>query len=324
MAPGVGEVVGDSSSDILVEVLGTVRLTIGGQPVAVPGGKVRTLLALLALSAGQPVPVPALGRALWGDTPPQNVRASLQAVVARLRKVINRDVIDYHHGGYRLRVEPDQVDLSCFRRLVAGSARTTDPAARRHTLAEALALWQGPPLTGVDSSTLDRQAAALTEEWLTALEQRIDLDLRLGSAAELVPELHELCARHPLREPLWSRLLTALYRAGRPAEAIESYHRLRATLADQLGTDPSPRSSSSTRNCSPTAPRRPPHPPHPPPWLTQRTRPPRQTQPSTYPGSYPPTSPTSPAARPSWPRSTTSSTAGTPPAPKPNPSSCPR
>jgi DNA-binding SARP family transcriptional activator len=227
-----------------VRLLGPLEVLVDGRPVAVPGGKPRVALVVLALRVGQPVSVETLADRLWGSEPPENIRGSLQSSMVRLRRALDGgpagSCLETVRGGYRLAVDPDRVDLARFRRLAAGAAGERDRAAAREVLAAALALWRGEPLAGVDSPVLRRdELPGLVEEYLSAVERRTDLDLALGHLAELVPELRELCGRHPLRESLWARLIAVLARLGRGAEAIETYHVMRTGLAEELGVDPS-------------------------------------------------------------------------------------
>jgi DNA-binding SARP family transcriptional activator/Tfp pilus assembly protein PilF len=219
---------------LTIGLLGPLEITANGRPVTLASGRLRTLLAVLALSAGRPVTVERLATALWGEDLPANTRRTVQTYLTRLRAAIGAETIVTGPTGYQLRIDPDRVDALRFARLL-------DQAARRDQLAEALDLWRGTPFDGIRSDWLERiEAPRLTELRLTAIERRIDLDLADGHPHELVAELHELTSRHPLRESLWVRLLRALARAGRPAEALERYETIRVRLANELGTDPVP------------------------------------------------------------------------------------
>jgi DNA-binding SARP family transcriptional activator/tetratricopeptide (TPR) repeat protein len=224
-----------------VRVLGPFEVHVRGQLVDVPRGKQRALVAALALSAGRAVPTALLAERLWNTGLPDNPRGSMQNTVMRLRRLLGTETIRTTADGYRLDVDPDAVDALRLGRLV-DAASAADPATARELLADAVGLWRGEPLSGVGSDSLERDyAPVLTERYLTCLERRIDLDLHAdaGIPAELVADLRELIARFPLRESLWVRFLTVLHRSGRHAEALDAYERLRRSLAETLGTDPS-------------------------------------------------------------------------------------
>ncbi|MEV8436987.1 BTAD domain-containing putative transcriptional regulator [Actinosynnema sp. NPDC051121] len=208
-------------------VLGPLRVRVDGREVPVPSGLGRTLLAALLLRAGEVVPAELLVDRLWGGAPPNpgRAKATLQMVVRRLRQALGEaNVVRTTTNGYVADVPPGALDLHEFRAL-AGQGR----------FAEALALWRGEPLSDV-SHTED--VASLLEERLTVLERRVAADLASGRAAELVPQLRELTARHPLRERFWGQLMLALARSGRQAEALAAYQEVRGLLADELGVDP--------------------------------------------------------------------------------------
>jgi DNA-binding SARP family transcriptional activator len=224
-----------------VGLLGPLRVSVAGRPVELPAGRLPALLAVLALSAGRAVPVERLATAVWGEDLSVDARANVQSNVRRLRRLLGAELVATRGGGYALEVEPDRVDALRFVRLLDLAASAPDPATQRDRLVEALALWRGTPFDGVRSDWLEQtQAPWLQERQLAGLERRIDLDLAGGAPADLAAELGELTGRHPLRESLWVRLLVALERAGRPAEALERYQAIRVRLAEELGTDPGP------------------------------------------------------------------------------------
>jgi DNA-binding SARP family transcriptional activator/Flp pilus assembly protein TadD len=228
---------------LTVELLGPLRVSVSGRPVELPAGRLRALLAVLAMAAGRTVLTDTLATAVWGTDPRGDPRANVRTNVKRLRRALGTAEghrIAARPGGYLLVAEPDQVDALRFGRLLDEAAAAPDPAAERSRLAAALALWRGTPFDGIRSEWLEQSVApALQERYLTALERRVDLDL----ASRSLPgptELAELAERHPLRESLWVRLLRVLESAGRPAEALERYETIRRRLAEELGTDPSP------------------------------------------------------------------------------------
>jgi DNA-binding SARP family transcriptional activator/Flp pilus assembly protein TadD len=226
---------------LTVGVLGPLEVSLEGRPVELTSGRLRTVLAVLSMSAGLAVPVDRLATALWNDDPPDQPRRGVQTNLTRLRAALGAGAIGTTPAGYLLHTDPDRVDALRFARLLGAAAQTTDPAAERARLADALALWRGTPFDGVRSDWLARtEAPRLTERYLTAVERRVDLDLASGRHADLVGQLRELTAQHPLRESLWVRLLLVLDQSGRQAEALERYETIRVRLAGELGTTPGP------------------------------------------------------------------------------------
>jgi DNA-binding SARP family transcriptional activator/tetratricopeptide (TPR) repeat protein len=224
-----------------VGLLGPLLVSVDGQPVELPAGRLRALLAVLALSTGQAVSVDRLAAAVWDGEPPGDLRANVQTNVKRLRRSLGGELIVTRGGGYVLDVEPDRVDALRFVRLLDEATTAPDPATQRDRLVAALALWRGIPFDGVRSEWLEHtQVPRLQERYLAGLERRVDLDLADGRHADLAAELEELTARFPLRESLWARLLRVLERSGRPAEALARYEVIRVRLAEELGADPGP------------------------------------------------------------------------------------
>ncbi|GIJ64490.1 AfsR/SARP family transcriptional regulator [Virgisporangium aurantiacum] len=236
-----GSVASQPAPRLAVRVLGELVLVVDGRPVTVTTGRLRVLLAVLAVAAGRAVSVDRLAGAIWDGDPPANIRRTVQTYVARLRGIVGTGAIGKTPGGYLLRVDPTDVDTRRFEDLLTLAARTPDPAARYELLTRALQLWRGTPFENVPSRLLaESEGARLHERYLTALERRVDLDLAAGRTDAVVAELSELAVRHPLRESLWARLLVAFDRAGRQAEALASYETIRARLADELGVAPGP------------------------------------------------------------------------------------
>ena len=199
----------------------------------------RALLAFLLLHANEPVSSDRLIDEVWGPTPAKTAGASLQNYVSRLRKAIGAELLLSQPAGYMLRVDPERFDLARFERLTAES-RGAEPRERAEKLRAALALWRGPALEDLAFEPFARdEVGRLEEPRLAALEQRIDADLELGSAGELVGELEQIVGEQPLRERFRSQLMLALYRAGRQADALEAYQDARRVLMDELGLEPS-------------------------------------------------------------------------------------
>ncbi|GLY40639.1 SARP family transcriptional regulator [Amycolatopsis sp. NBRC 101858] len=213
-----------------------------GTPVPLGGPQLRGLLALLALDAGRVIGADRLIDGLHGDRPPDGAAEALQSQVSRLRRRL-RDggapdgLVEFTPAGYRLAVDPQDVDVHRFERLTAEARANPDPAAKRALFAEALALWRGPALDGLADPP---RAARLAELRLAAIEDRVEADLVLGHHEQLVAELRELTGEHPLRERLAAQLVRALHGGGRSAEALTAFAEIRERLADELGADPSP------------------------------------------------------------------------------------
>ena len=227
-------------------VLGPVEARAEGRPLALAGARQRALLAVLLLHAGEPVSRERLIADLWGERPPAGAVKTVQAVVSRLRRALGGEAarLVSSAAGYRLRVEPDELDLGRFERLCADGRRAL--AAGRHEraaarLRAALAEWRGPPLADVSFEPFAAPEVARLEDLrAAAVEDRVEADLAMGRGAELVAELEGLVAAEPLRERLRGQLMLALYRAGRQGEALDAYRDVVRTLDSELGLRPGP------------------------------------------------------------------------------------
>ncbi|MEU9857873.1 AfsR/SARP family transcriptional regulator [Streptomyces sp. NPDC047974] len=234
-----------------IEILGPLRVSSQGVRIDIPGEKLRAIVATLSLSPGVTVSTSDLLDELWGERPPRSAVNSLQGHIARLRRALvtrsgredMRHVIRTSGSGYLLALSSQDVDASRFVADVrlAGRKSVTDPAGTISLLGRALDGWRGPALLDTGHGMICRTAAAHLEETrLLAREIVIDARLALGAHHEAVPELEQLLSRHPLRERLCEQLMLALYRSGRQAEAISTFHRVRHRLSAELGLEPGP------------------------------------------------------------------------------------
>jgi DNA-binding SARP family transcriptional activator/Tol biopolymer transport system component len=224
-------------------ILGPLEVDVGGDTIPLGGPKQRAVLAHLLLRANELVPAETLIDQIWPEEPPEKARNVIQTYVSHLRKALGHDRIESNGPGYRLRLDPTELDAARFDALVKDAKKTlpVDPNVAVATLDDALALWRGPALTDLaDQSSLLADAARLDELRFEAQETRIEGLLAAGVQARAIGELEALVARHPWRESLWGLLMLALYREGRQAEALRSYQRVREILLDELGIDPSP------------------------------------------------------------------------------------
>jgi predicted ATPase/DNA-binding SARP family transcriptional activator/tetratricopeptide (TPR) repeat protein len=245
-----------------IQVLGRPAVRIHGDSVELTGRQ-PALLGALVVAAPRPVASDGLVEVIWGDGPPADPANALQQRVSALRQVLDPGrtgtVLVTVPGGYALRVdasdpapgdlppgdpEPCHLDVHRFERLAAsggGHLAAGDAEAARRDLDAALALWRGPAFDGVaDEAWAVAEVQRLEQLRLNAREDRVEAGLALGGGADLVPELTELVAAEPLRERLSGQLMRALYRAGRQADALAEYERIRHELADELGVDPGP------------------------------------------------------------------------------------
>jgi predicted ATPase/DNA-binding SARP family transcriptional activator len=238
---------------VRIGLLGTLTVQDdAGRAVRVGGQRVRALLILLAIDAGQVVPAWSLIDRLWGEdasSRPADAANALQSLISRLRAALRDgglapDVIESSPAGYRLAVAPQDVDATAFQASARAGARALaagSPAEASRILRQALSAWRGPALAEVaDEGFALAIIAGLEEARSTAQLDRIEADLALGDSAGTVADLRDLTTAEPLAERPRLLLMLALAGAGRHAEALAVYHDFRGQLAEQLGMDPSP------------------------------------------------------------------------------------
>lgn len=224
-------------------------MTIDGLAQPLGGIKPRAVLAMLVINRNFVVSAESLAAAAWDDHPPEEFRASLHVIVSNLRKVLriaNRDpkaVLATASPGYRLSITDQECDLGRFRALTAAGSRFS--ASGRHEEASthyvrALAEWKGPALEDLQGLRFaDAVSVALQEERLITETARAESEIACGRAEIVIADLVSLTNNHPLREPLWGQLISALYTCGRQSDALAACRRLRSILAEE-GIDPSP------------------------------------------------------------------------------------
>ncbi len=214
-----------------------------GERVRIEAPKQRAVLEALAIFADSDVQPDTLIDAIWGDSPPPTAGKSLHSHVSRLRRVLPEGAIVTDGQAYRLDVDPDDVDVHRFERLGVAARQAIDgdePARSLELVDAAINLWRGRPLEDLaDGAVRAGQVARLDELLSTARELRLAALLGLGRHEQAIVDADELIADHPLREPAWAHLMLALYRAGRRAEALDAYGRLRGVLREELGVSPS-------------------------------------------------------------------------------------
>jgi DNA-binding SARP family transcriptional activator len=232
-----------------VGVLGPLRVWRGETVVDLGPVQQRVVLAVLALQAGRPVGRQQMINAVWGDDPPRNAVNLVQRHVSGLRRALEPErpghapsgLLAWTEVGYQLTLPKRALDLDVFegelsRARAARAAGELRKAA--DALHSALGLWRGPVCDGLSSPFLDAQADRLDESRIGVLEERIELDLAIGVRGDLIAELRDLVAEHPLHERLYGLLMLALYRAGRQADALAAFREARRHLHEELGVEP--------------------------------------------------------------------------------------
>jgi YVTN family beta-propeller protein len=232
-------------------ILGPVEVVERSRSLPLGGAKQQALLAVLVLNTNRLISTDRLIDALWGERAPKGAAHTIQVFVSQLRKALRvtgerppEELLITQGRGYVLRTEPEQVDLNMFEGMVDQGRKSLadrDPGRASALFREALDLWRGPPLAGLEDEPFAQPyIARIEDQRLSAIEDRIEADLALGRHGELVGELRALVSEFPLRERLRGQLMLALYRSGRQAEALSAYRDARQLLADELGIDPTP------------------------------------------------------------------------------------
>ncbi len=239
-----------------IRILGPLVLSHAGRTAVPTAPKPRSVLALLLLNADQTVQVPALIQDLWGTTPPVSAQTTLQTYVLQIRKCIGRllnisaaevakRLLVTVPGGYLLSTAAAEFDLRTFEQYAATGRQALaagDNVEAAALLMQACDLWRGPALADIRAGTVaEPRLKALEQVRLNTLEQSIEARMRLGQHQDVLAELTVLMAEHELNENLCAQLMVALHRSGRRREALAAFHRLRSTMIEELGLEPSKR-----------------------------------------------------------------------------------
>jgi len=210
----------------------------------------RAVLAALIVHAERVLTVSRLSDLLWDGSPPATAATMVHGAVAGLRAVLEPrrgeeppGLLVTRDGGYALAVRPEQTDVGRFRRLLdqARPRLAVAPADASRLMSEALALWHGPALHGIEAAFAREAADGWEELRLECVELQMAAKLAIGHHHEVVGDLQQLVHRHPFRERLCEHLVVAQYRCGRQTDALQTLRLLRHTLTDELGVEPGPR-----------------------------------------------------------------------------------
>lgn len=235
---------------MLVRVLGGIEVRPASDRAWVrPPAQQRVVLALLVTDLGRSCGIDRVVDAVWGDDPPDRAGRLVQALVSRLRTLLDPpgdpgSRVQRAAGGWRLALDREEVDSARFEDLAHTASSLLADGRRddaRRVLAQAVGVWRGRPFGELaDHPFLAGETIRLEELWLAVREQQLELALRAGEHAAVVASLQEMVVAHPLRERLWALLIEALYGSGRQADALAAYQRLRDRLVAELGTEPGP------------------------------------------------------------------------------------
>lgn len=234
-------------------LLGPLQVDRDGTVLPLGGRQQRAVLGLLLAEAGNVVSQARIADELWGERLPAGHAATVQTYVFHLREVLEPDrergtparILVTEPGGYRLRAEDGMLDANTFKQQTqVGNEHLArgELAEAAATLTEALSLWRGEVLADLaDFKFVAPLAAELDQARRAALTSRIEAELALGHHTALLSELEQLTSRYPLDEDLYAARILALYRAGRPSDALDAYRAVRTELRDELGVEPGPR-----------------------------------------------------------------------------------
>lgn len=228
------------------EILGPLRVVDGDSGSFISARKIETLLAVLLVRADEMVTHDQLISEIWGNDPPRRAMAGLHVYVSQLRKFLHRmdrpSPVITRPSGYFLHIDQDELDLHSFLRLTNRGRELMRAGRFDHACMQfesALALWRGPVLGDLRRGPiLEGFETWLRESQLECLEMLTDAQLHLGRHRESIGRLYALIAENPLRETLYHKLMLALYRSQRTADALKVFQTARAILKDELGLEP--------------------------------------------------------------------------------------
>ncbi|MFE2752224.1 BTAD domain-containing putative transcriptional regulator [Actinosynnema sp. NPDC059335] len=228
---------------VVLRLLGEVAVEVDGRPVDLGTPRQRCVLAALAVDAGRVVSVDLLVERVWGVDVARRAQGTLHNYISRLRRVLvgaDGVAIVRRSSGYVLLTDTigPPTDLHRFRELCAAADAEVDDEHAARMLTDALGLWRGEPLTGLGGVWVEAERERLAQERLTVEQTLVDARLRLGEGGQLVTELSQRSARQPLNERVAAQYMLALHQAGRSAEALEHYQKVRTRLIEELAIEP--------------------------------------------------------------------------------------
>jgi DNA-binding SARP family transcriptional activator len=237
-----------------LEILGPLAVRDTLRDITPTAAKPQQMVALLALNNERMVPVTALLDELWEDEPPRSARTTLHTYVLQVRRMLSagiahdadqreaKTILTTCQGGYRLQLHEDEIDVSRFESVSARGSRCYDDGdfeTAAGLLSEALRLWRGPTLAGLNPGPpLLAEIARLDAQRLVILDRRLRAELGCGLHGRVLGELSGLVVSHPMHENLHELLMIALYRSGQRLQALDAFRSLRRQLREEVGLEP--------------------------------------------------------------------------------------
>jgi len=236
-----------SLADLRIRLLGSLEVQVNGAPISIGSPLQRAIVGILALDVGRSVSVHRLLEGAWPGS--EGKKASLHVHISALRRILEPghqpgreyQVLESTKTGYRLNIEPNQVDYHEFHHLIksADNIRSRDQAQAVELYRQAEELIRGEILDEFEHDFALAIAPRFQETRLRVLEARIELELLLGRVDHLPAELSDLATEYPTREHFVMQLMTALVAMNRRADAVNAYHQHRRNLAERTGLEPS-------------------------------------------------------------------------------------
>ena len=233
--------------DMEIRLLGSVELRAHGEQIRLPSIKAGLLFAALLWDVGRVVSTSTLVERVWGDDAPAKAPASIQSYASKLRKCLDAcgepsADLSQISTGYRLLVPAECIDRVQFEH----AASLADAAVSRGNLPEAMRLLRSAealvrgeePLTGLFSQWAIETRSELEERIREVVAKRISIQMKLGDARAVLPELRRLATKHEFDESILGLLMRALQMVGRTTDGLDVFAIYQARLRDQTGLEP--------------------------------------------------------------------------------------
>ncbi len=222
------------TTSLQLSVLGPIEVSIDDRMVDLGSPKIRTLLAALVANRPQVMSIDSLVETLWDDAP-ATAHKSIHKYVSQLRRHLGSALVT-RPTGYLIELDERSLDAAVFETALK-EIRTLDDTG----IEDALALWRDDPYPELAATDWGpAETARLSELRLQAIETLNERRLDAARHGEMIGDLEHMVGAHPFRERFWAQLMLAYYRSGRQSDALAAFQRLRRSLGEDLGIEPSP------------------------------------------------------------------------------------